>query len=80
MDPGGLTTAEIAGWTGHVLSGTRAELADVLRRPEARRNGAYLSTAGAIALGRSCNGRVEWTWDGGSYATWEDRGLDQDTG
>jgi len=33
------------------------------------------STAGAIALGRSCNGRWEWTWSGGSYDTWESRGL-----
>ncbi len=40
--PGGVTTAEIAGWTGHVLSGPRSDLADVLRRPEAKRNGAYL--------------------------------------
>lgn len=40
--PGGLTTAEIAGWTGHVLSGPRSDLADVLGRPEAQRNGAYL--------------------------------------
>lgn len=40
--PGGLTTAEIAGWTGHVLLGPRSDLADLLRRPEASRNGAYL--------------------------------------
>jgi hypothetical protein len=40
--PGGITTAEIAGWTGHVLSGPRAELADILKRSEAQRNGAYL--------------------------------------
>ena len=33
------------------------------------------STAGAVALGRSCNGRREWTWSGGMYATWEDRGV-----
>ncbi len=33
------------------------------------------STAGAVALGRSCNGRIEWTWPGGTYATWENRGL-----
>jgi len=39
--PGGITTAEIAGWTGHVLAGPRSDLGDVLRRPEARRNGAY---------------------------------------
>ena len=40
--PGGITTAEIAGWTGHVLSGPRADLADMLNRAEAQRNGAYL--------------------------------------
>lgn len=40
--PGGITTAEIAGWTGHVLSGPRSDLADILQRPEAKRNGTYL--------------------------------------
>lgn len=40
--PGGITTAEIAGWTGHVLAGPRSDLGDILKRPEARRNGAYL--------------------------------------
>lgn len=40
--PGGITTAEIAGWTGHVLAGPRSDLGDLLRRPEAKRNGAYL--------------------------------------
>lgn len=40
--PGRITTAEIAGWTGHVLSGPRSDLAEVLKRPEAKRNGAYL--------------------------------------
>jgi hypothetical protein len=39
--PGGITTAEIAGWAGHVLAGPRSDLGDVLRRPEAKRNGAY---------------------------------------
>ncbi|MCE5191074.1 MAG: GIY-YIG nuclease family protein [Actinomycetia bacterium] len=40
--PGGITTAEIAGWTGHVLAGPRSDLGDILKRPEAKRNGAYL--------------------------------------
>lgn len=40
--PGGITTAEIAGWTGHVLSGPRSDLGEILKRPEAKRNGAYL--------------------------------------
>ena len=35
------------------------------------------SAAGSIATGRSCNGRTAWTWDGGDYAHWEDRGLDE---
>lgn len=40
--PGGLTTAEIIGWTGHVLRGERAQLSEFLRRAEASRNGAYI--------------------------------------
>lgn len=40
--PGGLTTAEIAGWTGHVLSGPRADLGKLLAREEASRNGTYM--------------------------------------
>jgi hypothetical protein len=40
--PGGLTTAEIIGWTGHVLAAGRGELGDLLRRQEAARNGVYL--------------------------------------
>ena len=39
---GGITTAEIIGWTGHVLAWPRPDLADVLKRPEAARNGVYL--------------------------------------
>lgn len=33
------------------------------------------STAGAIATGRSCNGRLQWHWEKGTYADWENRGL-----
>jgi hypothetical protein len=40
--PGGLTTAEITNWTGHVLSARRSDLADLLKRDEAQRTGAYL--------------------------------------
>lgn len=40
--PGGLTTAEITNWTGHVLRASRSDLADLLRRDEAQRTGAYM--------------------------------------
>ena len=40
--PGGLTTAEITNWTGHVLSARRSDLADLLKRDEAQRTGVYL--------------------------------------
>lgn len=40
--PGGLTTAEITNWTGHVLAGPRSDLASLLARPETQRTGAYL--------------------------------------
>ncbi|MGX5692492.1 DUF4357 domain-containing protein [Dermacoccus abyssi] len=34
------------------------------------------STAGAVALGRSCNGRVEWVSAEGAFGAWEARGVD----
>ena len=37
--PGGITTAEIVGWTGHVLFGPRSDLGDLLKRPEVKRTG-----------------------------------------
>jgi hypothetical protein len=40
--PGGLVTAEIMNWTGHVLAGPRSDLPGLLRREEARRTGVYL--------------------------------------
>ena len=33
------------------------------------------STAGAVALGRSCNGRVEWVSPEGTFGVWESRGV-----
>jgi hypothetical protein len=39
--PGGLTTAEITNWTGHVLPARRSDLADLLKRDEAQRTGVY---------------------------------------
>lgn len=40
--PGGLTTAEITNWTGHVIAAQRSDLADLLRRVELARTGVYL--------------------------------------
>lgn len=34
------------------------------------------STAGTIALGRSCNGRVEWVSAEGAFGAWESRGVE----
>lgn len=39
---GGLMTAEIMNWTGHLLMGRRTELSRIRERPEARRTGVYL--------------------------------------
>lgn len=39
---GGLITAEIVNWTGHVLKGTRDKLAEIRARPEAQRTGVYI--------------------------------------
>lgn len=40
--PGGLTTAEITNWTGHVMTARRSDLGDLIRRDEAGRTGVYL--------------------------------------
>lgn len=40
--PGGLTTAEITNWTGHVLTGPRSGVGALVQREEARRTGVYL--------------------------------------
>ena len=37
--PGGLMTAEVGNWTGHVLRGKRLELGEIRKRAEAGRTG-----------------------------------------
>ena len=39
--PHGLLTAEIMNWTGHVLTGPRSKLAELVQRPECARTGVY---------------------------------------
>ncbi len=39
---GGLMTAEILNWTGHVLRGRRSDLGEIKRREEAKRTGVYI--------------------------------------
>lgn len=59
---GGITTTEIVGWTGHVLFGPRSNLGELLKRPEAARNGVYLLLGDDVsALGgvRCYIGRTE---------------------
>jgi hypothetical protein len=40
--PGGLVTAEIMNWTGHVVAAPRSDLASLLKRPETSRTGIYV--------------------------------------
>ena len=42
--PGGIITAEIMNWTGHVMVGPRSRLPDLIQRPEAGRTGIYVLT------------------------------------
>lgn len=39
--PNGLLTAEIMNWIGHVLTGPRSKLAELVQRPECARTGVY---------------------------------------
>ncbi|AMD87723.1 methionine sulfoxide reductase [Actinomyces radicidentis] len=41
-EAGGLRTADVSGWTGHLLAGPRSDLKCLLDRPEASGNGAYV--------------------------------------
>lgn len=40
--PGGLLTAEIMNWTGHIVAAPRSDLAALLKRPEPGRTGLYI--------------------------------------
>jgi hypothetical protein len=40
--PGGLLTAEIMNWTGHVIAAPRSDMPALLKRPEVGRTGVYL--------------------------------------
>jgi hypothetical protein len=40
--PGGLLTAEIMNWTGHVIAAPRSDLAALLKRPETSKTGIYI--------------------------------------
>lgn len=40
--PGGLLTAEIMNWTGHVVAAPRSDIGNLLSREEVRRTGVYL--------------------------------------
>ena len=40
--PGGLLTAEIMNWTGHIVAAPRSDLAALLKRPETSRTGIYI--------------------------------------
>lgn len=40
--PGGLLTAEIMNWTGHVVAAPRSDIKALLNRPEASRTGIYI--------------------------------------
>lgn len=40
--PGGLLTAEIMNWTGHVVAAPRSDIANLLARDEVRSTGVYL--------------------------------------
>jgi len=63
--PGGLLTAEIMNWTGHVVAAPRSGLAALLKRPESSRTGIY------ILLGddpNSLGGTIAYIGEGGDVS------------
>ena len=61
--PNGLLTAEIMNWTGHVLTGPRSKLAELVQRPECARTGVYFRTAWVVE------------GSGQTYAAWQEQQL-----
>lgn len=49
--PTGLLTAEIMNWTGHVITGPRSRLGELIQRPEAGRTGVYFLVGADVGLG-----------------------------
>ncbi|MGH2535608.1 MAG: GIY-YIG nuclease family protein [Thermomicrobiales bacterium] len=40
--PGGMRTAEVMNWTGHLVAAPRSSVGELLKRPEAKRTGVYV--------------------------------------
>lgn len=56
--PDGMLTAEVFGWTGHILVTPRTRLPDALKRPASTYTGAY------ILLGESDDGPLAYIGEG----------------
>lgn len=70
--PGGLTTAGITNWTGHVLSARRSDLADLLKRDEAQRTGVYFllgDDEAAVGETRAATSARPTSWQTGCATT-----------
>lgn len=60
--PGGLLTAEIMNWTGHVAAAPRSDIADLLAREEVCRTGVYL-LLGDDPESQSPSGKAVYVWE-----------------
>ena len=49
--PNGLLTAEIMNWTGHVITGPRSRLSELIQRPEAQRTAVYFLVGPDLGAG-----------------------------
>lgn len=65
--PGGLLTAEIMNWTGHVIAAPRSDLADLLARDEVRRTGVYI-LIGDDPESQSPSGKAVYVGEGDDIA------------
>lgn len=66
--PGGLLTAEIMNWTGHVLAAPRSDIGDLLTREEVRRTGVYV-LLGDDPDAQSPSGKALYVGEGDDIAT-----------
>ena len=61
--PNGLLAAEIMNWTGHVLTGPRSKLSELVQRPEVGRTGIYFLVGPDSSF---FTGKILWM-DGGTF-------------
>lgn len=75
--PNGLLTAEIMNWTGHVITGPRTRLAELVQRPEIKRTAVYFLVGPDSGTGIGTQVYIGETDDAKARLAWHNRPEDK---